>query len=440
MKRRTIRLLSLVLVALTLGSSFFCLSAGAKDENAPPKVENAAAACLYDKTHNKMLVNENPDTPLNTSTSAKVMTGLLACEMLAERLDEIVTVTAEMLQGSSGYSMHLKDGEKIKINDLLYGAICGSYNDAAYVLANICAGNTQGFVSLMNEKARELGAESTSYTNPLGYPDNSAMVTTLSDTLKIALAASDNELYMEISSAKKHEIGRTDSSDARTVYNRNYLISSRSTQAYYNPVCAGMNAGISGDAGGWSIVTVAHDDGADYICIVLGGKESEDGSKIYAYDTVNTLVNWACDSYNDHTVFEKDQILGVAEIEMTALGTEKVRVAASDSLSVYVPDGSISDLSYRLEYPDGALRAPLSKGDVIGKAKVYLSGEIVGECDVIITEDCEVNAVMKAINAIGEYTKSRAFIATLVCFAILLPIVLISQSRKNSRRKGYRKY
>ncbi len=440
MKRRTIRLLSLVLVALTLGSSFFCLSAGAKDENSPPKVENAAAACLYDKTHNKMLVNENPDTPLNTSTSAKVMTGLLACEMLAERLDETVTVTAEMLQGSSGYSMRLKDGEKIKINDLLYGAICGSYNDAAYVLANICAGNTQGFVSLMNEKARELGAESTSYTNPLGYPDNSAMVTTLSDTLKIALAASDNELYMEISSAKKHEIGRTDSSDARTVYNRNYLISSRSTQAYYNPVCAGMNAGISGDAGGWSIVTVAHDDGADYICIVLGGKESEDGSKIYAYDTVNTLVNWACDSYNDHTVFEKDQILGVAEIEMTALGTEKVRVAASNSLSVYVPDGSISDLSYRLEYPDGALRAPLSKGDVIGKAKVYLSGEIVGECDVIITEDCEVNAVMKVINAIGEYTKSRAFIATLVCFAILLPIVLISQSHKNSRRKGYRKY
>lgn len=440
MKRRTIRLLSLVLVALTLGSSLFCLSAGAKDENAPPKVENAAAACLYDKTHNKMLLNENPDIVLNTSTSAKVMTGLLACEMLAERLDETVTVTAEMLQGSSGYSMRLKDGEKIKINDLLYGAICGSYNDAAYVLANICAGNTQGFVSLMNEKARELGAESTSYTNPLGYPDNSAMVTTLSDTLKIALAASDNELYMEISSAKKHEIGRTDSSDARTVYNRNYLISSRSTQAYYNPVCAGMNAGISGDAGGWSIVTVAHDDGADYICIVLGGKESEDGSKIYAYDTVNTLVNWACDSYNDHTVFEKDQILGVAEIEMTALGTEKVRVAASDTLSVYVPDGSISDLCYRLEYPDGALRAPLSKGDVIGKAKVYLSGEIVGECDVIITEDCEVNAVMKVINAIGEYTKSRAFITTLVCFAILLPIVLISQSHKNSRRKGYRKY
>ena len=270
MKRRNLRLVSLILVIVTIASSLFCLSASAKDEESPPRVENASAACIYDKTHNKMLVNENPELVLNTSTSAKVMTGLIACKMLGERLDETVTVTAEMLRGTSGYSMRLKEGEKIKINDLLYGAICGSYNDAAYVLANVCAGNAQGFVSLMNEKARELGAESTAYTNPLGYPDNSAMVTTLSDTLKIALAASDNELYMEISSAKKHEIGKTNVSDARTVYNRNYLISSRSTQAYYNDKCAGMNAGISGDAGGWIIVTLDHDDGADYICIVLG--------------------------------------------------------------------------------------------------------------------------------------------------------------------------
>ena len=194
MKRRNAGIICLILVIITLASSLFCLSVSAKDEVTPPKVENATAACLYDKTHNKMLVNENPDLVLNTSTSAKVMTGLIACEMLSEKLS--------MLNGVSGYSMRLQVGEKIKIKDLLYGAICGSYNDAAYVLANVCAESTQSFVTMMNEKARELGAQSTTYTNPLGYPDNAAMVTTLSDTLKIALAASDNELYMEISSAK----------------------------------------------------------------------------------------------------------------------------------------------------------------------------------------------------------------------------------------------
>ena len=167
--------------------------------------------------------------------------------------------------------------ETIKIKDLLYGAICGSYNDAGYAIASICSGSSVGFVSAMNERAKALGALSTNYTNPLGYPDNDAMKTTLSDTLKIASAASENSLYMEICSAKKHEISETNLSGARTVYNRNYLVSSRSTQAYYNPVCSGMNAGISGEAGGWSVITLAHDDGADYICIILGGEESEDG-------------------------------------------------------------------------------------------------------------------------------------------------------------------
>jgi hypothetical protein len=125
---------------------------------------------------------------------------------------------------------------------------------------------------------------------------------------------------------------------------------------------------------------------------------------------------------------------------MTALGKEKIRVAAAESISVYVSSDEVSALEYKLEYPDGALKAPLKAGDIIGKAKIYSGSEVVGECDVYITEDCEVNAVMQGINAIGDYTKSRAFIATIICFAVLLPIVLISKSRKNSRRKGYRKY
>jgi D-alanyl-D-alanine carboxypeptidase len=414
---------------------------GAEDTPTPPKAEKCRAACLYDKTHNKVLVMENGDVALNTSTSAKVMMGYLACEILAHRLDETVTITEKMLAGTSGYSMSLKDGENLKVIDLLYGAICGSYNDAGYVIANLCADSSQDFVALMNERAKKLGATSTSYVNPLGYPDNAAMTTTLSDTLKIAIAASDNELYMEICSAKKHEIAATNMSSARTVYNRNYLLSSRSTQAYYNPICSGLNAGISGEAGGWSIITLAHDDGADYICIVLGGEESEDGSEIYAYNTVNKLVNWASKTYNSHKVFTKGQILGKAEIGMTALGSEKIDCAAADDLSVYIPDGYHPKISYKIRYASDKLVAPLKAGEIIGTAAVYCDGELVGECDVALTEECQVNSVMKVIAVIGDYTKSRAFIATLVCFAILLPAVLIFKNRgARGRGKRTRRY
>jgi D-alanyl-D-alanine carboxypeptidase len=192
---RTLALAALILILIPI---LTILPISAEDMPTPPSVSGGEAFILYDKTHNRYVAEQNSDKKLNTSTSAKIMTGLIACELLAERREDAVTVTAEMLSAVAGYNMKLQAGEQIKIIDLLYGAICGSYNDAAYVLAHVCGGSAEGFVRLMNEKAVALGATDTEYVNPLGYPDNGAMLTTARDTLRIALAASENQLYMEI--------------------------------------------------------------------------------------------------------------------------------------------------------------------------------------------------------------------------------------------------
>ncbi len=439
MKKRSTRALALVLLCFVIISSFFPVRATAADPT-PPEADNCKAACVYDKTHGKMLVSENVNTALHTSTSAKVMTGYLACELLSDRVDETVTLTDSMLSAVSGYSMKLKVGERIKIIDLLYGAICGSYNDACYVLASICAGSADSFVSLMNKRAEELGASSTSYTNPLGYPDSDDMMTTASDMLKIALAASENELYMQISSAKSHSIPATNMNTDRTLYNRNYLISSRSTQKYFDARCRGMNAGYSGDEGGWSIITLAEDDGAEYICIILGGSESDDGNDIYAYETANTLIDWACKTYNYYKIFEKGQIIGKTEISMTAFGSEKIDYSTADELYIYIPERSDPDITYRVNYIKEHLVAPIKQGEKIGIVSVYCNGELVGECDVVLGEDVEANFVMYIINAIGAYTKSRAFIATVICFAIVLPIAIYIKKERAIRHGHRRKY
>ena len=199
-KSKYTRIAAFAAMLILIISLVAMLPAYAYEDPTPPSVSWVESVCLYDKTHEKTIVSENADKTVNTSTSAKIITGLIACEMLEENLDEYFTVEKQMLNLVSGHSMKLKDGEKIKIRDLLYGAICGSYNDAAYVLAYACAGSIDDFVSLMNRKAIDLGASSTNYTNPIGYPDHSAMVTTANDTLRIALAASENQLYMEMCS------------------------------------------------------------------------------------------------------------------------------------------------------------------------------------------------------------------------------------------------
>ncbi|MBQ8408378.1 MAG: D-alanyl-D-alanine carboxypeptidase [Clostridia bacterium] len=436
--KRLAALAVLILLTVTLIPALALpLSAADATPPTPPAVSGGEAIVLYDKTHGRYLVELNGADMLHTSTSAKIMTGLLACELLADRTQETVAITEEMLSAVAGYNMKLQAGEQIKIIDLLYGAICGSYNDAAYALAHLCGGSTDGFVALMNEKALSLGAKATVYTNPLGYPDSAGMITTAYDTLKIALAASENPLYMEISSAVKYTASTTNRSDARQFYNRNYLISSAADPRYYNASCAGMNAGYSGEAGGWSVVTLAHDDGADYICVLLGGKENEDGSRIYAYESVNTLVNWAKKTYNLYTVFPEGAQLGTTEIGLTSLAENDAPYITASALEVYVPTTVSGSLSYSIDI-DEDLKAPLSAGDEIGRVTVTSYGEIVGTCPLLLKEDYEVNGVMLVIDRIGAYTKSRAFVATIVCFVLLLAGTLLY--RRLTRYESHGRY
>ena len=201
-----------------------------------------------------------------------------------------------------------------------------------------------------------------------------------------------------------------------------------------------MNAGISGDSGGWSIITLAQDEGVEYICIILGGEENAETGEIYAYNTANTLIKWASKTYNLYKVYGKGQVIGKADVGMTALGSEKVDLAVTDELNVYIPDHSNPDISYKVEYDSDKLVAPIKAGERIGVVKVYSNGELVGECPVALVEDCEANGVMKVISAIGNYTKSRAFIAALICFFILLPITLIFKSKRGVKRGKYRRY
>ena len=442
-KSKYIRIAAFATMLILIISSVAIFPVYAYKDPTPPSVSGVESVCLYDKTHGKTIISENADKVVNTSTSAKIITGLIACEMLEKKLDDKFTVEKEMLDSVSGHSMKLKDGETIKIRDLLYAAICGSYNDAAYVLAYACAGRIDDFVSLMNNKALELGALSTNYTNPIGYPDHSAMVTTANDTLKIALAASENELYMEICSSVKHEIARTNKSDSRTFYNRNALISTGSGTGtnYYNSRCLGMNAGYSGDAGGWSVVTLAKDDGADYICIALGGKESEDESQVYAYKAVNTLINWACKTYNMYDVFPSGKQMGTTKVKLAGVSGNDAPYVTASALSVYVPTNASSDteLSYNILLDSQSVSAPISAGTKIGVVRVSCNGENVGECDLIIKEDYDVNGIMLVIDKLGIYTKSRAFVATIICFVIIFVATLIFL-RSNHNMRGRRRH
>ena len=294
MKKKTVKFFSFLFVAITLfvNTAVSTSASGNTIDAFGEEMEfsnKARAIYLYSTNANKVLFSTGDNEIMDVGPIAKVMTGLIACETLSDRLHTPVNITTQMVNGVSGNSMQLKDGMTLEIEDLLFGTICGGNNDAAQAIAMICESNISAFVQRMNAYASELGMTNTHFSNPTGLDDTPSQ-TTISDVAKLVKKASKNELYMKISSAKSRKI-----SDEITVLNRNALISQFSDQRYYNKNAKGIIAG-STNSSGYTVATYADNGNTSYICIVMGAVAEADHT--YSYYIANKLIDFAFNNFS----------------------------------------------------------------------------------------------------------------------------------------------
>ncbi len=404
------------------------LSAGAVEADwasaeAPPEDTRVGSVYLYNLENNVVLHEKNPDKVIYPTASVKIMTGLLACRALESRMEETVELTAPMLAGSSGRSLGLVAGERIKVYDLLAAAVCGSYNDAACVVAHLSYGSVEAFVEQMNQEAQRLGAVATVYKNPTGLHDP-AMVTTAADTALITREAIHNELYMSLASAHVHTIPATNAAKARTITNRNALVSDTGGQ-YYNGWCRGLNAGMT-DEGGWCVITLWEKNGASNLSVVMGGADVAVGESIPAYTYTNRLLNWAGRNYTYRTVLSAREALDTLPVTMTGTSKSKTEIFISEDLAVYLPahvDLS-ADVSVAYHLYDDKLTAPLSEGQTVGTVTVTYGGKVVGTAPVVVREAFARNGFLNALDGFKAYLCSRTFVITVIIFVGLLVLYL----------------
>jgi D-alanyl-D-alanine carboxypeptidase (penicillin-binding protein 5/6) len=183
---------------------------------------SAEGAILIDASDGSVLYGKNADEKLYPASTTKIMTALVALEILDEigaDLDSYVIAPKEAV-GVEGSSIYLKENEKISMEELLYGMMLQSGNDAAVAVA-ICTGGTlEAFVERMNKKAQELGCTSTNFLNPNGLFDENHY-TTARDLSLISMEAMKNESFREIVGAatwSSKESGRSFQNKNKTVY------------------------------------------------------------------------------------------------------------------------------------------------------------------------------------------------------------------------------
>ena len=412
------RRLSLLLMSVVLLLAYLSLPVAAVPES-PPETNDVGSAMLCNLENNLVLYEKNVDTPLYPASGVKIMMGLLACRALAERTEESVTVTEGMIAGVTGRRMGLAKGEVLTVGDLLYAAICGGYNDATCAVACLSSGSVAAFVEDMNRECDRIGTTKTRFTNPTGMHDP-AMITCVRDMALIAREAYANSLYMVISSARTYTVPESNVAKARLITNRNALISD-SSRNYYNGYCRGMNAGMT-DEGGWCVVTVSERGGASNLAIVMAARDANPNELIPAYVYTNRLLSWATRNYSYRTILHAGDAVETRKVAMTGISKSKTDVLVATDLAVYLPADADpkTELTTILQLHGGRLEAPIKAGDEVGEVFVTYGGQTVGKAKLTVGEDFARNGFLDGMQHFRSYLVSRTFIATVVCFVVLL--------------------
>lgn len=248
---------------------------------------SAQAAVLMEQSTGRVLYGKNEDEPMRIASITKIMTAILAIE--SGKLSETVTVSDRAF-GTEGSSLYLQAGEKVLLEDLVYGLMMRSGNDAAMAIAEHVGGSVEGFVLLMNQKAEEIGMEHTTFQNPHGLDDLENHRSSAYDMALLTQYAMTNDTYKTISGTSDY---RTKEGTTRVFHNKNKLL----TQLY--KYSTGGKTGYTKLAHRTLVSTATKND-LDLIVVTLDAPSDWD-------DHMN-LFNWAFDQVKLQEVVQEGPI------------------------------------------------------------------------------------------------------------------------------------
>lgn len=407
-------------------------------------LETAGAAMLYEIGSDTMVYSWNPDLQIYPAALVKIMTCLLALEN--GNLADEVTVTSTAiatLPKDTVYEMVI--GEKWTLEQLLYCLMVGGKNDAAVVIAEHIAGSQQGFVNMMNKRAKEIGCTNTNFTNATGF-HNPEQLSTVRDLVKILSEALDNEAFFQFFSETSFQLPKTDYAESRYMETTNYMMTMTVTAEYYDGRVTGGRTGVT-ESRERCLVVTAEDDGLQYIAIVMCAKATsdEDGDIIRfgSYEEVKELLNLGFEGYQVTQVLSDSQILTQYPV---IDGQNSVTVGPSETRYAVLPTDIIStDLSYRYYQSQISLTAPVRAGEYVTDVQVWYGNVCVAQSPIITKNSSAVNiiedqSVMIEENHEGLLIALRV-IGILITAALVIAAIVyvIRWMRAASRRAQHRR-
>lgn len=317
----------------------------------PAGAISAQKSILVDGLTGRVLYERHSDCKSLIASTTKIMTALIICEQ-CNVLDQ-VQIPGEAV-GIEGSSMYLKEGEMLTVQELLYGMMLHSGNDAATALALHCGGSVEGFVRLMNQKAEQLKLNGTHFANPHGL-DAPEHYSTARDLAKLTRVAMDDPIFAQTVSTKTVTVGD------RYMTNHNKLL-------WRVDGAEGVKTGYT-KAAGRILVSSAKRQGRRLIAVTIDdGDDWNDHEKLY--DT-------GFSQFQQRQVISTGQTLGTLQVFG---GTEdRVAVVAREPFTCALAEGE--RITVRLS-KKGMVFAPVVEDADAGYAYICIDGHPVGKVKV----------------------------------------------------------
>lgn len=328
---------------------------------------SAKSYVLIDEISGRVLVEKEAHKKMPMASTTKIMTALVALEN--SRLDEKVVIDERAIN-VEGSSIYLKNEEVISMEDLLYGLMLRSGNDSAVAIANHVSGDVEGFLKLMNEKARSLGALNTNFTNPHGLTQDDHYSTAY-DLALITREAFKYDKFKEIVSAKSHRADRDENG---------YFLNKNKTLWEY-PDGDGVKIGYT-MAAGRCLVSSAKRDGMRLIAVSLQAPNW--------FNDNYKLMDYGFDNFKPYSIYNEGQLMKKIHLSKDNIG---VYLGTEDENIYPLREEEIKSIKINLSL-NSNIELPIQKGQVLGQVSTYANGVLIKEDNLVSLSDVKEKTII----------------------------------------------
>ena len=332
---------------------------------------NAKSAILIEASTGEIIFEKNSHERLVPASMTKMMSMLLIIESIEKGIiswDEMVTVS-ENASSMGGSQILLETNEKMSVSDLFKGIAVASGNDAVVAMAEKIAGTEDAFVNMMNNRAKELGLKDTNFKNPHGL-DTANHYSSAYDMAMIAKELVKHEEVFKYTSIYEDYLRQNTDKEI-------WLVNTNKLVRFYDGV-DGLKTGYTAGAG-YCLTATAKKTGMRIIAVAMGEPDSKTRNA-----EITSMLDYAFAQYEIETVLSTDSVLGKRKVEKGK--DEYVTIVPTKNINLlYKKTDDRKNVTYDVKID--SLKAPIKKGDIVGKVEIKDGNNILNTIDVTVNND-----------------------------------------------------